>query len=46
MKLSTFNIEKEIPDGIIVYNTFSSGVLFLNNEYKNEYLNLKKRKKM
>ena len=45
MKLSTFNIEKEIPDGIIVYNTFSSGVLFLNNEYKNEYLNLKKGKK-
>ena len=46
MKLSTFNIEKEIPDGIIVYNTFSSGVLFLNNEYKNEYLNLKKGKKV
>lgn len=42
MNLSKFNIEKEIPDGIIVYNTFSSGVLFLNNDYKKEYLNLKK----
>ncbi|WP_373215437.1 radical SAM protein [Peptostreptococcus anaerobius] len=41
-KISKFNIECPSENGILIYNTFSSGVLSLNEEYSNEYSNLKK----
>lgn len=42
MKFSSFNIEKDIPDGKIIYNTMSSGILFLDPQNVEEYNILKK----
>ena len=41
MKLSMFNVETIIDDGLLIYNSLSSGILFLNNEYGEDYLKLK-----
>lgn len=32
MKLSMFNIEHPVDDGLVLYNTLSSGILFLEKE--------------
>lgn len=37
MKKSMFNIEQEVEDGLLIYNTLSSGILFLNEIYTKEY---------
>ncbi|EHK2407892.1 SPASM domain-containing protein [Clostridium perfringens] len=42
MKLSQFNIKKEINGNIIIYNTLSSGILMLNPEYSRYYSTLEK----
>jgi uncharacterized protein len=42
MKLSKFNIEKNVDNGTILYNTMSGGVLFLNSEYSDSYRKIKK----
>lgn len=41
MKLSKFNIEKILDEGLLIYNSYSSGVLFLNEEYKEAYYAIK-----
>lgn len=41
-KFSNYNIEYVNDDGILIYNTLSSGVLSLNKEYYSEYEKLKK----
>lgn len=45
MKLSMFNVETHIDDGLLIYNSLTSGILFLNNKYKLDYLRLKNENK-
>ncbi|MGV2805061.1 SPASM domain-containing protein [Clostridium perfringens] len=42
MKLSQFNVKKEINGNTIIYNTLSSGILMLNPEYSRYYSALEK----
>ncbi|UNT57323.1 radical SAM/SPASM domain-containing protein [Lysinibacillus capsici] len=42
MKLSKFNIEEELGDNLVIYNSLSSGILMLNEEYSNSYKTFKK----
>ncbi len=37
IKLSRFNIVEHVADGIIIYNTYSGGILKLDKEYENKY---------
>ena len=41
MKFSQFNIEHKIENNILLYNTFSSGILLIEEEDLNEYKNIK-----
>ncbi len=41
MKISLFNIEKDVDEGKLIYNTISSGILFLDSEKAEEYEYLK-----
>lgn len=41
MKLSRFNIEHPVSDGLILYNTLSSGILLLEKEDIKDYFNIK-----
>lgn len=42
MKLSMYNIETKTKDGLLIFNTVTSGILLLNEEYTLEYEKLKK----
>lgn len=37
MKLSIYNIESKIEEGLLIFNSKTSGILFLNDEYAIEY---------
>lgn len=37
MKLSRFNIIEELDEGLIIYNTFTTGILLLNAEYTSSF---------
>lgn len=41
MKLSIYNIESKIEEGLLIFNSKTSGILFLNDEYAIEYDKLK-----
>lgn len=41
MKLSMYNIETKTKDGLLIFNTVTSGILLLNEEYTLEYEKLK-----
>lgn len=41
MKLSMYNVETPIDDGLLIYNSLSSGVLFLNSDYSKDYIKIK-----
>lgn len=40
MKKSAFNIIEKVEDGILIYNTYSGGILKLNKEYEKKYYSL------
>lgn len=44
MKISAFNIERDVDKGKLIYNTISSGILFLDGEKIEEYESLKNSK--
>lgn len=44
MKISVFNIERDVDKGKLIYNTISSGILFLDGEKIEEYESLKNSK--
>ena len=41
MKLSIYNIESKIEEWLLIFNSKTSGILFLNDEYAIEYDKLK-----
>lgn len=41
MKFSTFNIEKNVDGGKLIYNTMSSGILFVEDKKIKEFEKLK-----
>lgn len=40
MKLSSFNVKSYINNNLVIYNTLTSGILMLNSEYTQYYLEL------
>jgi uncharacterized protein len=38
MKQSMYNIVEKVDDGCIIYNTFTGGIIHLNNQYENKFL--------
>lgn len=41
MKISKFNTEFELENGLLIYNSITSDVLFLNKDYSRSYFDLK-----